>query len=440
MNKWQLVKIGIELAEEYEKQAREAFFRDGDEFYVLQFAGAIREKVNLLRESINADELERQSKKSDSGYPPEYVQSASLSERHAWFEGQFEIFRNCGFCWTLPAVPTLNAEGRREISPLPAVNEATESDVFPTRKPMPDNVSDKPEFSGVINKWELIKIGKELAREFESEAAQYDYKDDRNWYALEDAAKISSKVNELFESINPGELDRKLKNSDSSYFNEYPRSASLSERYRWFFKQCETRKKCSFCQTLPDDLIVNTGGEDRFPDAFYKLAIFENPRYESEFNQSDFRRCPECGTYFQWINLPEMYGAGNNDNERLIRLSDRVSRLLDKIFSATQEENSELNNIGEYFDHFPQDILLKALEMRVATAPKVVAPFVPELVRFLVKSDKNSPVSRLLRDYISNKPERVKEIVKALRCINSAEYSSLTALLLYCLTVVENKN
>ena len=84
---------------------------------------------------------------------------------------------------------------------------------------------------------------------------------------------------------------------------------------------------CAVCISLPDDFTVNTGREEPFPDAFRKL------KWVSGDSSEGYYRCPGCGTYYNWINLPQMYGSGNNDEERLVRQTTEQSRELEHAFS-----------------------------------------------------------------------------------------------------------
>jgi hypothetical protein len=77
---------------------------------------------------------------------------------------------------------------------------------------------------------------------------------------------------------------------------------------------------CSLCGELPDELIVNTGREQRFPAARYKL-IPVGARDSSQGKFSQLHRCPDCGALFVWEAYPQMYGSGNDDEECLIRVS-----------------------------------------------------------------------------------------------------------------------
>lgn len=84
---------------------------------------------------------------------------------------------------------------------------------------------------------------------------------------------------------------------------------------------------CTVCVSLPDDFTVNTGRDEAFPDAFKKL------RWISGDNSDGYYRCPGCGTYYLWIDMPQFYGSGNCDEERLVRQTPEQSRELEHAFS-----------------------------------------------------------------------------------------------------------
>lgn len=84
---------------------------------------------------------------------------------------------------------------------------------------------------------------------------------------------------------------------------------------------------CSVCISLPDDFTVNTGREEPFPTAFRKLKWVCGDSSEAYY------RCPGCGTYYEWINMPQFYGSGNCDEERLVRQTPEKSRELEHAFS-----------------------------------------------------------------------------------------------------------
>jgi hypothetical protein len=190
-------------------------------------------------------------------------------------------------------------------------------------------------------------------------------------------------------------------------------------------EQPEKIEKCSFCETLPDDLTVNTGRDQYFPEAFYKLTVIDG--YEDE---KEFRCCPECRTYFKWFDLSERYGSGNNDEERLIRFSSKASRLLDKLFSTDPKVCPSQEDIKDYFETLPRDLLLEALHL--VKSPNILAPFVPSLVQLLGLNTSDSAVKNVLHKYVSDNRERAEEILKEL------EHSDLAVFLRYCLEISLN--
>jgi hypothetical protein len=190
---------------------------------------------------------------------------------------------------------------------------------------------------------------------------------------------------------------------------------------------------CSLCGGLPDDLLVNTGREEYFPDAFYQLTRLGGQMKEP------FRRCPECGTFFHWIDLPQFYGSGNCDEERSIRLSAKVSRLLDHLFPPDPKNPGDLGEIAEYIETLPRELLLLALDSHVYTNPQIVAPFVPGLVQLLAKTN-DSSIRNLLSQYRSNKPDRAEEILEAFRSLDGPSLSALAQVVRDCLRIVVKKD
>lgn len=182
-------------------------------------------------------------------------------------------------------------------------------------------------------------------------------------------------------------------------------------------------ERCSLCGELPDNLTVNTGREERFPAAFDELAIVGG------FATPELRRCPECGTYFHWIDEPQFYGSGNCDEEKSIRLSTRASRLLDYLFSPDPQDLGALGVIAADFEAIPLDILLKPLWSHIHTSPEILAPFVPILVQLLGKP-RNAWAIEVLSAYAKT-PERAEEILEASLPMGDVEraYKHYTALL-----------
>jgi hypothetical protein len=223
-----------------------------------------------------------------------------------------------------------------------------------------------------------------------------------------------------------------------SYYSGFKTEYQLGELARNIIEiilqneQAKSTVNCFLCETLPDDQTVNTGREEYLPAAFRELTSLDS--------EGKFHRCPGCGSYFNWIDMPQMYGSGNCDEERLVRLTAKASRLLDKIFLFDLKDPPVPDNVGEYFKTIPLDLLVSALRTRIDKAPDIVVPFVPSLLRLLGKNTEYSiwnieySIWNLLRAYVSDRPERAQEILE------SSGKSRLADVLRHCLEVAAKKD
>jgi hypothetical protein len=203
-------------------------------------------------------------------------------------------------------------------------------------------------------------------------------------------------------------------------------------------------ENCPLCGELPDDRTVNTGRDEYFPAAFYKLIPIGIPSPgQGQLVGSQLHRCPECGMYFDWDDFPQMYGSGNCDEERLQRLSARASRLLDNLFFPDPKAVPDPGDAGEYIEALSLDMLLRALHSQVGKVPDIVTPFVPDLVRLLCESDDDSlcgSINSLLSDYVSGSPKRAEEVLQACNSAGESETLSLTQIRDVCHRIIAKKD
>ncbi|HEX6623128.1 MAG TPA: hypothetical protein VF064_05410, partial [Pyrinomonadaceae bacterium] len=75
---------------------------------------------------------------------------------------------------------------------------------------------------------------------------------------------------------------------------------------------------CPLCGELPDELIVRTGRDQRFPAAFNKLVPVGR-EYTGRATSSQDYRCPDCGADFVCEDYTQQTGSGINDEVWIIR-------------------------------------------------------------------------------------------------------------------------
>jgi hypothetical protein len=190
---------------------------------------------------------------------------------------------------------------------------------------------------------------------------------------------------------------------------------------------------CSLCGSLPDDETVNTGRDHYFQEAFYQLTRLGGGVKEP------LRRCPRCRVFFRWIDLPQVYGSGNCDEERAIRLSPNISALLDKLFPDDPKNPPDLGPIDAFLA-LPLELLVLALECHAFTGPKMIAPFVPRLVQML-NSSNDSSLGAVLSNYRYERPAQAQEILAAFQSLEGAPLSySARSLKDRCLETIAKKS
>lgn len=209
-------------------------------------------------------------------------------------------------------------------------------------------------------------------------------------------------------------------------------SASMDKKDKPSSKPDASAGICSLCNTLPDDITVNTGREEYFPSAYSQLIGMDTD-YRPEY-----LRCPGCHTYYNWIDMPQMYGSGNNDEERLVRIAPAKSRLLDKLFSPDSTDLPTPAEVEEYIAILPPELLLPALNFRRQRTPEVMTRFVPHLIRLLVKNN-DYPLSGLLDSYATHQAHGAEEILDAFRSTGEHSPNRFIQLLRHCLRIVKDK-
>lgn len=146
---------------------------------------------------------------------------------------------------------------------------------------------------------------------------------------------------------------------------------------------------CSVCGGLPDSCLAQTGYGDALPAASRRLEPLGID------NMHDVWRCPACGLLFHWEDLPQYYGSGNLDQERLDRLSQAQGEVVRTLLEPGFCETPPDQLIARAARELPRELLhpiLRHLRYQEASFETLVPP----LAELLVAEDDQPIVSLLL--------------------------------------------
>lgn len=121
---------------------------------------------------------------------------------------------------------------------------------------------------------------------------------------------------------------------------------------------------CSTCGTLPDRLVANTGRDDYLPPEAGRLLRDELA------DDYELRRCPECDALFEWQDDSQMYGSGNNDEERLERLTPAAARIVRVLLGELPEGEAPADFAEEIFRRLSDAMALALLWRYAARVPE----------------------------------------------------------------------
>jgi hypothetical protein len=179
---------------------------------------------------------------------------------------------------------------------------------------------------------------------------------------------------------------------------------------------------CATCGSLPQSYVAQTGYGDHLPAAAHALQ-----RIELADMRRELRRCPTCGDLFDWEDMPQFFGSGNLDEERLDRLRPLPAELAQALLALDFTERTPDDLVFDAAKELP-DGLFHAILSYLCYHKPGFEPLVPPLIDLLVISNDQSVVS-LLRGWSGKKIERLDPIVDRLERSNLAPKSFAQILL-----------
>lgn len=142
-----------------------------------------------------------------------------------------------------------------------------------------------------------------------------------------------------------------------------------------------TTSACPICGPLPETTLAQTGYGDSFPENAYRLE-----KLGFSFSR-DLWRCPECPALFDWEDIPQYYGSGNLDEERLTRLTESQSALIRTLLDLDLGDRSAAEVLDLVFREVPGELVREILQRQAIMRRVDFATFVEPLVGRMVQGD-----------------------------------------------------
>ncbi len=164
------------------------------------------------------------------------------------------------------------------------------------------------------------------------------------------------------------------------------------------------QQPCAVCSRIPADLWANTGrGESLSPE------INQLVRLDLD-SSNDLYECPGCKTLFEWADLPQTYGSGNCDEERLTRLNPEQAAVARALLNpeTTEPDGASLLNLA--FQILSHDIVFNILRDSARRHQQAFSKFVAPLVaRLMVES--NLGLFGAISTYCNSDRGRLAEVI-----------------------------
>jgi hypothetical protein len=143
------------------------------------------------------------------------------------------------------------------------------------------------------------------------------------------------------------------------------------------------------------------------PDEFDQLVRFDLD------TRDDLYACPNCEALFEWQDLPQYYGSGNCDEERLTRLNPAQAWTARALLDPDPGERDGAWLLKRAFRLLSHDIVYNILRYRARRSKRAFATFVAPLVARLMAAG-NGSLFDVIDSYCESDRERLTEVARLL--------------------------
>lgn len=164
---------------------------------------------------------------------------------------------------------------------------------------------------------------------------------------------------------------------------------------------------CEVCSAIPDEMWANTGrGDSLYPELGRLVRL--------DLNRSDdIYECPGCGALFEWEDLPQYYGSGNCDEERLTRLNPAQYQIVRALLDAKAGDQDAELFLEHALQNLSRDLVYTLLRYQATYHKQAFSKFLePLVVRLMAQSD--GGLFDVIRSYCDCDREQLAEVVRLL--------------------------
>jgi hypothetical protein len=166
-------------------------------------------------------------------------------------------------------------------------------------------------------------------------------------------------------------------------------------------------RPCETCSFIREELWANTGrGESLYPELGRLVGLDLD-------NRNDLHECPDCGALFEWADLSQLSGSGNNDEERLTRLNPEQQATARALLDPDPGERDGEQLLERAHRVLSDDILYSILRYRARHRKEAFAGLVRPIVARLIAGNTGSLVD-VIRAYCDYDEGRLTEIIRML--------------------------
>jgi hypothetical protein len=166
-------------------------------------------------------------------------------------------------------------------------------------------------------------------------------------------------------------------------------------------------RPCEVCSAILPDLVATTGRGETLAPELGRLVRLDLD------TSNDLYACPGCEALFEWADLTQLSGSGNNDEERLTRLGPEQASAARALLDPDPAERDAGRVLDQAFRVLSCDLVSSILRYRARRParafPALAAPILDRLM-----AENDFTLFDVMSIYCGYDRERLTELVRLL--------------------------